>query len=366
MAELIGEREEELRRLPRNRDATFNDAADAWLLYVEHEKRVKPSTLRDHRMMLAEPVSGRENGPRARIRRTFRDSLLGDIRPADIARFLSALDRSGVSARTVNKYRQILRSVFEYARRDDGFGLVENPVDATEKRREAAPAPIDTFELEEIAAIARAAQDGLHRDRQEANSSEGTEAEWQRINDQDAALFTIAAFTGLRLGELVALRWGDVDFGAARLTIARTMSAGELAASTKSGRIRIVPLSDQVAAELAPLSQRELFTTRDDFVFCRADGGPLDRTAVRKRFARAQKQAGVRVRRFHDLRHTFGSLAVRSFDPVAVQAMMGHSRLTTTERYLHTKPRTDDAARLSAAFDASQPESARMPARIRP
>ena len=56
------------------------------------------------------------------------------------------------------------------------------------------------------------------------------------------------------------------------------------------------------------------------------------------------------MRRFHDLRHTFGSLAIRHLDSVTVQAMMGHSRLTTTERYLHAKPRTDDAARLSTAF----------------
>ncbi|MGH2798243.1 MAG: tyrosine-type recombinase/integrase [Thermoleophilaceae bacterium] len=99
-------------------------------------------------------------------------------------------------------------------------------------------------------------------------------------------------------------------------------------------------------------------------VFCRADGGPIDRTTVRRRFARAQKAAGVRVRRFHDLRHTFGSLAIRHLDSATVQAMMGHSRLATTERYLHAKPRTDDAARLSEAFDATQPGSAPARARI--
>lgn len=73
---------------------------------------------------------------------------------------------------------------------------------------------------------------------------------------------------------------------------------------------------------------------------------------MRKRFQRAQLAAEIRVRRFHDLRHTFGSLAIRRLDSVTVQAMMGHSRLTTTERYLHAKPRTDDAARLSEAFSA--------------
>ena len=49
-------------------------------------------------------------------------------------------------------------------------------------------------------------------------------------------------------------------------------------------------------------------------------------------------------------RHTFGSLAIRRFDLVAVKEMMGHSKLTTTERYLHSKPRPTDAATLTAIF----------------
>jgi len=58
----------------------------------------------------------------------------------------------------------------------------------------------------------------------------------------------------------------------------------------------------------------------------------------------------VRVRRFHDLRHTFGSLAIRRFDIRAVKEMMGHASLTTTERYLHSKPRPGDSAKLTAIF----------------
>ncbi len=98
------------------------------------------------------------------------------------------------------------------------------------------------------------------------------------------------------------------------------------------------------------LSRRASFTGRTDYVFCRPDGGPLDRSAVRSRFIHAQEKAGVRVRRFHDLRHTFGSLAIQRFDLVAVKDMMGHSKLTTTERYLHSNPRPDDVAKLTRVF----------------
>jgi integrase len=285
---------------------------------------------------------------------------LADVATADVARFLAALDREDVSARTVNKHRQVLHAIFEYARRGDTFGLRDNPVSETEKRPEGGAKPIETFGPEEVHAIARAAKDGLHRPRPAHDYTPETVAEWQRVNEQDAAAFVVAAFTGLRLGELLALRWSDVDFAGARLTVARAMSAGEEASTTKSRRFRVVPLADQAATELERLSRRRWFTSRGDLVFCRADGGPLDRTTLRKRFARAQAGAGVRPRRFHDLRHTFGSLAIRHLDSVTVQAMMGHSRLTTTERYLHAKPRTDDTAKLSSAFasDTSLPTDA--------
>ncbi len=368
---MIADREEELRREPVDREATFDGAAAAWLDYLEHEKRVKPSTLEDYRLMLAHPSEPRRGVQEraARLMRAFGGTRLASITTADIARFLAALDRENVSARTVNKHRQVLHAIFEYARRDDAFGLRENPVSRTEKRPEAGVKPIETFDPEEVHTIARAAREGKHRPRPPHDYSPETVAEWQRINDQDAALFVVAAFTGLRVGELLALRWSDVDFAGARITVARAMSAGEEASTTKSRRFRVVPLADQAAAEVERISQRRDFTGRGDIVFCRADGGPLDRTTVRKRFQRAQHEAGVRVRRFHDLRHTFGSLAIRNLDSVTVQAMMGHSRLTTTERYLHAKPRTDDAARLSAAFgadDGLRSDADQAPATIAP
>jgi integrase len=113
-------------------------------------------------------------------------------------------------------------------------------------------------------------------------------------------------------------------------------------------------LARQAEEVLAEMKQRLRFTKREDFVFCRPDGGYVDRTAARVRFVAAQKAAGLRIRRFHDLRHTFGSLAIRKFDLVAVQAMMGHSKITTTQRYLHSKPRADDAAKLTAIFSEGE------------
>lgn len=288
--------------------------------------------------------------------REFGGRKLVGITTKDIRRFLSAMDREDVSARTVNIHRQVVHSIFEYARRGNTFGLSENPAAETTKRPEDGAQPIETFEPDEILAIASAARSSLHRRRPKHNYSPATDAEWQRMNDQDASLFIFAACTGLRLGELLALRWSDIDIEASVVIVSRAMSAGQ-EASTKSRRSRPVPLAEQAKAELRALLQRKIFTSQSDYVFCRPDGGPLDRSAVRSRFIRAQKKARIRVRRFHDLRHTFGSLAIQRFDLVSVKDMMGHSKLSTTERYLHSKPRPDDAAKLTQVFRPDEDDS---------
>lgn len=356
MAKVIEAHEEKLRLSePSHADTLFPEAADAWLVYLETEKRVKPSTLAKYRALLVRPEGPRDRRL-ARIMREFGKRLLFDITVKDARRFLAKLDREGISARTVNMHRQVLHAIFEFARREEAFGLPSNPFAETSKRPEDGAKAIETFEPAEIVAVARATRGGLHRGRRgyaHSRYSVETELEWRRINEQDAALFTIAAFTGLRLGELRALRWLHVDLKAGMLTVSRSISAGE-ETSTKSRRVRRVPLARQAIEEFERLRRRRHFTGRDDFVFCRPDGGPLDGSALRRRFIRAQEKAGVRVRRFHDLRHTFGSLAIRRFDLVAVKEMMGHASLTTTERYLHSRPRPSDAAKLTAIFDEEE------------
>jgi integrase len=123
------------------------------------------------------------------------------------------------------------------------------------------------------------------------------------------------------------------------------------ASSTKSRRAREVPLPDQAAGALDRLSQSSEFIGQDEFVFCNRLGRRLDATAMRRRFERARNAAGLPRLRFHDLRHTYGSLLVAAgVDLQSVKAAMGHSRITTTERYLHARPATEQAARFTQAF----------------
>jgi integrase len=85
-------------------------------------------------------------------------------------------------------------------------------------------------------------------------------------DDQDAALFRIAAFTDLRLGELRALRWSDADFGLRLVHVRRNYTRG-VEGSPMSGRDRSVPLIDQAATALDALSRRERFADEDDLAF---------------------------------------------------------------------------------------------------
>jgi integrase len=161
-----------------------------------------------------------------------------------------------------------------------------------------------------------------------------------------------AAFTGLRLGELIALRWRDVDFPGSVVRVRASWSVGSLTAP-KSGKVRSVPLAPEVAHALARLSSRELFVADDDLVFPGETGSYLNDSALRRRYKRALGRAGLRQLRFHDLRHTFGTRMIAKADIRRVQEWMGHADIQTTMRYLHFAPREEDARLVAEAFAVS-------------
>jgi integrase len=353
---LIDEAERELGQAQVNRRATVADLAADFLDYAEHTKKVKPSTLRDWRRLLESPraLKRGDGETEARIMRRFGQRVAADVTTKEVAEFLRELDRVGLSARNVNVHRQVLSSMFEYATEPDALALKSNPVRGTKQRPESYNKPLETFTAEEVLAIARAARDGAHRTRRAVTDSDKLA---QRLADeQDGALIVVAGFTGLRQGELRALRWHRVRFEDRTLIVDASMSAN-IDSSTKSKKWRAVPLSRDPFVELDGLSKREIFTGPQDYVFCGPAGAPLEASALRRRYAAARDAAGAPNLPFHHLRHTFATLTIRALDPASVQAMMGHSKITTTERYLHARSLSDMADRLDAAF-GSQPEEA--------
>lgn len=358
MAQIIAEHERTERAIEageierRQRGVTFREVAAEWLEYLQRERGVKPSTLSDYGYLLAEPgrPHRRGNGKSpGLILAALGDRPIAKITTKEISTFLRSLDAAGMSARSVNKHRQVLSAIFNYACREDTHALPSTPVKGTIKRREAPPGVIDFYEPEEIEKLACAAAGGHHRGPQPKNL-EAAEIEWRAREDaQDAELFRLAGYTGLRLGELLALRWEDVDLQTRRMIVHRAVSAG-IEGPTKSWQARFIPIADPAAEALERLKAREDYTGREDYIFCSRLGRRLDPSAIRRRFKAARDAAGLRALRFHALRHTAGSLVARHADARFVQDFLGHSRITTTERYMHAKARPEDLQRVNLAF----------------
>jgi integrase len=172
-------------------------------------------------------------------------------------------------------------------------------------------------------------------------------------DEQDAAIILTAAFTGLRRGEVLALHVRDCDFARQVIRVEHSLDGQELG-TPKSGRTRSVPMHPDVGRRLAKLLEREQFTEQDDFVFVTPSRTPLDGSAVRRRYVAAVKRAGLRPLRFHDLRHTFGTIAANAvLSGRELQEWMGHADRKTTARYLHYRARGDEAGRLADAFQTA-------------
>jgi integrase len=178
----------------------------------------------------------------------------------------------------------------------------------------------------------------------------------------DRALYLTAAMTGLRQGELVALRWQDVDWPAARVRVRQNYVLGEFGAPKSKRSTRSVPLADVVAGELDRLFKASSRQGDDDLVFADPHtGGPLDKAAILRRYRRALKAAKLdETHRFHDLRHTFGTrMAAQGVPMRMLQEWMGHRDIQTTQRYADYAPSAHEAAYVEAAFAQESPTADR-------
>jgi integrase len=291
-------------------DTTFAEAAEEWLRYIEHDRGRKPSTVAGYRALL-----------RSQLLPTFAELPIESITTAMIEVWISGVDRSPA---TRTKALVLMHGVFKRARKV--YGLPTNPAAEVEKPPARHSGDIDVFTPEEVMALVRAA-----------------------ASEQDAAIYLTAAFTGLRRGELLALRWRDVDFAGQAIRVRASYAASALT-TPKSGKVRSVPMAPDVAEALTKLGQRPGWAADDDLVFVGQAGSYLDGRALRRRYDKALERAGLRKLRFHDLRHTFGTRMIAKADIRRVQEWMGHADIQTTMKYLHYAPREGDAALVAEAF----------------
>ncbi len=290
---------------------TVADAVDEWLHYVRVDRQRKASTIRDYKHM-ADRIKREIGGLRT-------DRVTSDV----IERYRDDLVARKLANRTVNKYLVVLHGIFARAQRR--LSLPDNPVALVERRPARKRGNIDVYSRDEVMALVSNA-----------------------ASIQDGAIFLTAAFTGLRLGELLALHWRDIDLDRDSIHVRRALSAG-VVDTPKSGVERSVPLTDEVAKSLAELNERGAFTSPDDLVF-RGRHGHLHAGRLRERYKKGLERAGLRELRFHDLRHTFGTHAIQTADSREVMEWMGHADIRTTQLYLQFRSRSDAAQRISLAF----------------
>jgi integrase len=165
---------------------------------------------------------------------------------------------------------------------------------------------------------------------------EAAEPDW-------TTMLTTAIKTGLRIGELLALRWEDIDLVSARLVVRRTLWNGQ-EGLPKGGRSREVPLCETALTALK--RHRHL---KSYYVFCGPDGSRLTHSIVKSIVPRTCQKAGLAKRvTWHHLRHTFAShLVMRGVALKAVQELLGHATIDMTMRYAHLSPHINrDAVKL--------------------
>jgi Site-specific recombinase XerD len=137
------------------------------------------------------------------------------------------------------------------------------------------------------------------------------------------AMVILALNTGMRRGEILGLKWHDIDFRRGIIYLL----------DTKNGEKREIPMNEQVKTALIRTNKHP----DSPHIFCRADGKPY--RDIRKSFFTALKKAGIINFRFHDLRHTFASQLVMSgVDLNTVRELLGHKSLKMTLRYSHLSP----------------------------
>lgn len=212
----------------------------------------------------------------------------------------------GLAPKSINNYLTVLRTCLHAAQ--DWLGLEKIPKIKLLK----TPPPITDYLSEEESILLLANLNGI----------------WREI-------VLTALRTGLRIGEIKALSWSDIDWENKKLTVRHSWCRYKRGLTTpKSNRERYVPLTDDLYVVLARRKKAKglIFYTEER-------SRNFDCPKMRRALRNACKSAGIKVITFHTLRHTFASqLVMKGASLRAVQELMGHSDIRTTMRYAHLSP----------------------------
>jgi integrase len=262
----------------------------------------------------------------------FAGKTLDRVRPEDIERYVAAKRRT-LAIKTIRNHVNTMYSIFDLGLRkgwcqSNPVKLADRP---TLKKTETRIQFLDQPELEQLLAAPY------------------PDDPFGRI---EPTLYLTAAMTGLRQGELLGLRWRDVDFEARKLRVVSPFVRGEFGDPKSAGSGRSVPMAERVAIALRELRERSYYAHGRDLVFCHPETGkPLDRSKLVRRFKQALARAEVHRITFHELRHTFGTRMAAAGTPMrTLQHWMGHADSKTTQIYAHYQPSDQEADAVDRAF----------------
>jgi integrase/recombinase XerC len=286
-------------------------AAD-YLHALQHQRRLSPATLRNyahalHQLMVF--LDGKE---------------LESLEPAQVRRSIAMLHAKGLSPRTLALTLSAWRGFYRWLARHRDFGA--NPVLGIRAPKAAKPLP--------KALSADSAQQLL------LVSKEGSPSD---VRDQ--AMFELLYSSGLRLGELIAL---NIDDG--RLDLRQ----GEVTVTGKGSKTRTVPVGRQAREALAAWLAARSAAPGEKALFTGARGRRISAGTVGARLRQWARRRGLRERVHpHMLRHSFATHVLQSSQDLrAVQEMLGHASISTTQVYTHL-----DFQALAKVYDAAHPRA---------
>ena len=282
-------------------DVTFSVFAKQWLEDYATVS-VRPSTL--------EAYTSRING---QFTEAFGPLKLSQIGAVDIQHHLAGLGRKKLTPSTIRAHLVLIRNMLNHA---VAWGyLAHNPATAI-KGPKLTHTEMECLTPAEVKVFLAA------------------------CDEQHHALFATSVMTGVRLGELLALQWKDVNWAAGTIRVRRSLYKGEFVEPKTSRSVRVIGMSNRLAAILLEHKLAAPYSPFD-LLFCTPPGTPIDPANLRHRvFADTLTRAGLRKIRIHDLRHTFASLLINQGENLKyVQSQLGHSSITTTvDRYGHLMP----------------------------
>ncbi|RKG43101.1 MULTISPECIES: site-specific tyrosine recombinase/integron integrase [Acinetobacter] len=260
-----------------------------------------------------------------------RNLNLNDIESADLREFLgSKVEHQQLSSSSLQRILSAVRQFMKWA--EQGEYMAFNPADDFQLKRQSRPLP-GLIDIETVNQILD----------QPAPASEAQQQMWLR----DKAILELLYSSGLRLAEVQSLRIKDVDFNRQLLRI-----------TGKGNKTRVVPFG--VKAKDAVMQWLQIYPLwHGDFVpeanvFITQKGNPLGARQIENRVKLQAQRAGVNIDLHpHLLRHCFAShMLSNSRDLRAVQEMLGHSNLTTTQIYTHV-----DFDHLAQVYDQAHPRA---------